>query len=421
MPALEPGAPTGDEAADPRRPGAVHGRGGLRLFHCPARGGALLPELQQRAVQRARAGEPVLQVRRHEPAGHGSAVSGPGGYSRRDPGGFAHASAAAPQPPLRGAACALVAAVLPGDAITMLLETLPLYLLFELSVLAAAIMQRARAREAGAEVAALRRLYDIVEASAAALLVPVPLPPPLWLLPVPAPALDGLGLDTGGDETTGACETAGGDDYGRRRSGGAGRAGTGHGDASCGNGRQCSSERAGLSVPELKLPWSKCEAPWSPSARASAPEQSGEPEAAPRQRRTRDLLSGSPPAPGGLASRWASCSPLRRRTPRRTPRPEFAMLSSSSRSTKPGERGPRNDRAGLLTALRAITGPTPIFTPVPSRKVDESGDHRPQQRRRHNNRHTWDRAPALRGRLECRRLIEHLGVGSFQAVWGLGL
>ena len=45
-------------------------------------------------------------------------------------------------------ACALVAAVLPGDAITMLLETVPLYLLFELSVLLATISER-RARLRG--------------------------------------------------------------------------------------------------------------------------------------------------------------------------------------------------------------------------------------------------------------------------------
>ncbi len=42
-------------------------------------------------------------------------------------------------------ACALVAAVLPGDAITMLLETVPLYLLFEVGVLLASIAER-RAR-----------------------------------------------------------------------------------------------------------------------------------------------------------------------------------------------------------------------------------------------------------------------------------
>jgi sec-independent protein translocase protein TatC len=39
-------------------------------------------------------------------------------------------------------ACGLVAAVLPGDAITMLLETLPLYLLFEFSVFVATIAER---------------------------------------------------------------------------------------------------------------------------------------------------------------------------------------------------------------------------------------------------------------------------------------
>jgi sec-independent protein translocase protein TatC len=49
-------------------------------------------------------------------------------------------------------ACGLVAAVLPGDAITMLLETLPLYVLFEISVLVASIAdRRERARAAQAE------------------------------------------------------------------------------------------------------------------------------------------------------------------------------------------------------------------------------------------------------------------------------
>jgi sec-independent protein translocase protein TatC len=41
-------------------------------------------------------------------------------------------------------ACGLVAAVLPGDAVTMLLETVPLYLLFEASVLLASISERRR-------------------------------------------------------------------------------------------------------------------------------------------------------------------------------------------------------------------------------------------------------------------------------------
>ena len=50
------------------------------------------------------------------------------------------------------AACGLVAAVLPGDAITMLLETVPLYLLFEVSVLLASIVDR-RARRSAAQAA----------------------------------------------------------------------------------------------------------------------------------------------------------------------------------------------------------------------------------------------------------------------------
>jgi len=46
------------------------------------------------------------------------------------------------------AACALIAALLPGDAITMLLETVPLYLLFEASVLLSTLAERrARARD----------------------------------------------------------------------------------------------------------------------------------------------------------------------------------------------------------------------------------------------------------------------------------
>ena len=45
-------------------------------------------------------------------------------------------------------ACGLVAALLPGDAVTMLLETLPLYLLFEVSVLLASISERRNAARA---------------------------------------------------------------------------------------------------------------------------------------------------------------------------------------------------------------------------------------------------------------------------------
>ncbi len=52
------------------------------------------------------------------------------------------------------AACAAIAAVLPGDAITMALETAPLYVLFEASVLVAAVVdRRVRKREARAQAA----------------------------------------------------------------------------------------------------------------------------------------------------------------------------------------------------------------------------------------------------------------------------
>ncbi len=51
------------------------------------------------------------------------------------------------------AVCAAVAALLPGDAVTMLLETVPLYALFELSVLVAAVVAR-RERRAQLRVAA---------------------------------------------------------------------------------------------------------------------------------------------------------------------------------------------------------------------------------------------------------------------------
>ena len=52
-------------------------------------------------------------------------------------------------------ACAAVAAFLPGDFITLLLETIPLYLLFEASILLASLVaRRDAARQAAAEAAA---------------------------------------------------------------------------------------------------------------------------------------------------------------------------------------------------------------------------------------------------------------------------
>jgi Sec-independent protein secretion pathway component TatC len=41
-------------------------------------------------------------------------------------------------------ACAAVAAFLPGDAITLVLETVPLYLLYEASILVASLVDRPR-------------------------------------------------------------------------------------------------------------------------------------------------------------------------------------------------------------------------------------------------------------------------------------
>jgi sec-independent protein translocase protein TatC len=46
--------------------------------------------------------------------------------------------------------CAAIAALLPSDAVTMILETVPLYLLFELSLLVATIAERRAARAARA-------------------------------------------------------------------------------------------------------------------------------------------------------------------------------------------------------------------------------------------------------------------------------
>ena len=47
-------------------------------------------------------------------------------------------------------ACVVIAALIPGDVVTMLLETVPLYLLFEVSVLIAAVSERRSRRRAAA-------------------------------------------------------------------------------------------------------------------------------------------------------------------------------------------------------------------------------------------------------------------------------
>jgi len=51
-------------------------------------------------------------------------------------------------------ACGAVAAFLPGDAITLLLETVPLYMLFEASLLLASIVERRERRRSGAGASA---------------------------------------------------------------------------------------------------------------------------------------------------------------------------------------------------------------------------------------------------------------------------
>lgn len=52
------------------------------------------------------------------------------------------------------AACAAVGAFLPGDAVTMLLETVPLYLLFELGIAVASLVERRHRRTAAVAAAA---------------------------------------------------------------------------------------------------------------------------------------------------------------------------------------------------------------------------------------------------------------------------
>ena len=51
-------------------------------------------------------------------------------------------------------ACAVVAAFLPGDAITLVLETVPLYLLYEVSILVASLVGRSHAASSGEEAGA---------------------------------------------------------------------------------------------------------------------------------------------------------------------------------------------------------------------------------------------------------------------------
>ena len=49
--------------------------------------------------------------------------------------------------------CVVIAAVLPGDAITMALETVPLYILYEVSILVASLVARRDAKRERAATA----------------------------------------------------------------------------------------------------------------------------------------------------------------------------------------------------------------------------------------------------------------------------
>ena len=123
-------------------PVPVRGRGPVRLLRRAARGGALLRELQLERVQRARAGEPVLLASPRRSCSRW-------GSSSRCPSlilGATRLGLVTPQQLRKNrryaiVACAAVAAFLPGDAITLLLETLPLYLLYEASILMASFVR----------------------------------------------------------------------------------------------------------------------------------------------------------------------------------------------------------------------------------------------------------------------------------------
>ena len=118
---------------------------------CPPR--CASSELQLRPVQHAGPGEPVLPLRRHHAAGDGPGLPGPGRDPRRSPARAGHPRQLRRNRRYAILACAAIAAFLPGDAITMLLETVPLYLLFEVSVLLASIADR-RSRRVAAQAAA---------------------------------------------------------------------------------------------------------------------------------------------------------------------------------------------------------------------------------------------------------------------------
>ena len=124
-------------------PVPVRGRRAVRLLRRAAGGGALLSELQQQRVQRARAGR--ASTTSSPPRSCWRWVSSSRSRSRSS--APTRAGIVTPRQLRHNrryaiVACAAIAAFLPGDAITLLLETVPLYLLYEASILLASFVER---------------------------------------------------------------------------------------------------------------------------------------------------------------------------------------------------------------------------------------------------------------------------------------
>jgi hypothetical protein len=161
LPALSPQRAAHRDAAARRDPVPVRDRRAVRLLRRAARRVALLPELQQRRVQRPRAGQPsttnsprpillamgmVFQV----PVAILAATRARDRHAASSCARTAatRSSRAPPSPP----SC-------PATPITLMLETVPLYLLYEVSILLASLVARSRgaasARGAAADRSAM--------------------------------------------------------------------------------------------------------------------------------------------------------------------------------------------------------------------------------------------------------------------------
>ena len=86
---------------------------------------------------------PYYRLRRHDPAGDGARFPGARRDPRRDPRGTRHAAdSCARRAATRSSRARSIAALLPGEVITMVLEAVPLYLLYEASILLATLVAR---------------------------------------------------------------------------------------------------------------------------------------------------------------------------------------------------------------------------------------------------------------------------------------